>query len=100
MGMAGTDFAHHRHFAAATEQYRRTLVNTLNQEMLAKGNIEAIWDFKADRNLWERIPAFDYSAPGMGWALANHWASLLLLGAWLVVVMIATPLAVRKARID
>jgi ABC-2 type transport system permease protein len=100
MGMAGTDFAHHRHFAAAAEQYRRKLVNTLNQEMLSKGNIEAIWDFKADRELWERVPAFDYTAPGADWALGHHWVGLLLLGAWLAVILIATPLIVRKARID
>jgi ABC-2 type transport system permease protein len=100
MGMAGTDFAHHRHFAQAAEQYRRTLVNTLNQAMLAKGNIEAIWDFKADRALWEQVPAFDYTAPYAGWALSQHWLGLLLLAAWLVAVLIATPLVVRNARID
>jgi ABC-2 type transport system permease protein len=100
MGMAGTDFAHHRHFAGAAEKYRQQLVNTLNQEMLAKGNIEAIWDFKADRALWEKVPAFDYTAPGTGWALSHHWLGLLLLAAWLVVVLIATPLVVRTARID
>lgn len=100
MGMAGTDFAQHRHFAAAAEQYRRRLVNTLNQEMLSKGNIEAIWDFKADRALWERIPPFEYTAPDTGWALRNHWAGLSLLGVWLAVVLIATPMMARKARID
>jgi len=100
MGMAGTDFAQHRHFARAAEQYRQTLVNTLNQEMLAKGNIEAIWDFKADRTLWEKVPAFDYTAPSTGWALSHHWVALLLLAAWLAAALIATPLLVRTARID
>lgn len=100
MGMAGTDYAQHRHFALAAEQYRRALVNTLNGEMLAKGNIQDIWDFRADRGLWERIPPFEYQAPGLGWALRHQRVGLLLLVAWLAAVMIATPLIVRNARID
>lgn len=100
MGMAGTDYAQHRHFALAAEKYRQTLVNTLNQEMLAKGNIQEIWDFKADRALWEKVPAFDYRAPSTGWALSNHLVALTLLVVWLAAVLIATPLLVRTARID
>jgi ABC-2 type transport system permease protein len=100
MGLSGTDFAQHRHFAEAAEQYRRTLVNTLNQEIVAQGNTELIWDFKGDRSLWERVTPFSYNAPGLGWALGNHTPSLVLLALWLVAVVVATPQVVARVKID
>jgi len=100
MGLSGTDFAQHRHFNEAAEQYRRTLVNTLNQEIVAQGNSELIWDFKGDRSLWEKIAPFSYTAPGLDWALGNHTPSLALLLLWLVVVAVVTPLIVARVKID
>lgn len=100
MGLSGTDFAQHRHFAEAAEQYRRTLVNTLNQEIVAQGHSDLIWDFKGDRRLWERVTPFSYNAPGLGWALGNHPPSLVLLALWLVAVVVVTPQVVARVKID
>jgi ABC-2 type transport system permease protein len=100
MGLSGTDFAQHRHFNEAAEQYRRSLVNMLNQEIVAQGNSELIWDFKGDRGLWEKAAPFSYTAPGLGWALGNHAPSLALLALWLVAVLVVTPLVVAKVKID
>jgi ABC-2 type transport system permease protein len=100
MGLSGTDFAHHRHFAEAAEQYRRTLVNTLNQEIIAQGNSELIWDFKGDRSLWERVAPFSYVAPRLGWALGQHLLSLGVLASWLIGVLVATPLIVSRVKVD
>lgn len=66
MGLSGSDLAHHRHFGEAAEQYRRTLVNMLNEEIVAQGNSELIWDFKGDRSLWERGRAVPLRLSGAG----------------------------------
>jgi ABC-2 type transport system permease protein len=100
MGLSGTDFAQHRHFSEAAEQYRRALVNMLNQEIIAQGNSELIWDFKGDRGLWEKAAPFNYTAPGLGWALGNHATSLALLALWLVAIAVVTPLVVAKVKVD
>jgi ABC-2 type transport system permease protein len=100
MGLSGTDLAQHRHFSQAAEQYRRTLVNRLNEELIAQGNSEMIWDFKGDRSLWEKVAAFRYTTPGLGWVLGNHRPSLAILVFWLFAVMVVTPLAVARVRID
>jgi ABC-2 type transport system permease protein len=100
MGLSGTDFLQHRHFNEAAEQYRRTLVNTLNQEIVSQGNSELIWDFKGDRSLWEKIAPFSYTAPGLGWTMGNHTPNLALLALWLVAVLIVTPLIVARVKID
>jgi ABC-2 type transport system permease protein len=100
MGLSGSDLAHHRHFGEAAEQYRRTLVNMLNEEIVAQGNSELIWDFKGDRSLWERVAPFRYVSPGLGWALRNHELSLGLLASWLIAVLVATPLIVAGAKAD
>lgn len=100
MGLSGTDLAHHHHFAEAAEQYRRTLVNTLNQDIVAQGNSELIWDYKGDRSLWEKIAPFSYTAPGLVWTLGNHSLSLVLLALWLVAVVVVAPLVVARVKID
>jgi ABC-2 type transport system permease protein len=100
MGMAGTDLAQHRHFAAAAEQYREQLVGILNGEMLAKGNVEEIWKLKSGRALWEKVPPFQYHSPGAGWAFRHHWIGSLMLALWLAAVAVAAPFALRGLRID
>lgn len=100
MGTAGTDLSHHRHFTNATEQYRRDLVNILNQDLISKGNVEAIWDVKSGSELWEKVPAFSYLSPGVGWVIEHHWIAFLVLCLWSAGVIIAIPFAVRGMKID
>jgi ABC-2 type transport system permease protein len=100
MGVAGTDFAQHRHFAEAAEQYRRVLVQTMNDAERYQRKAGA-WDFNfvGDRQLWERVPPFTYDRPNLVWALRNHTLSLALLFGWFVVVVTLTQLAVARVRI-
>ncbi len=81
-GLAGTDFAGHRHFAAAAETYRRMLTKTMNENLAYKsrGNTFA---YKADSALWKDLPKFAYAAPGFGsvlrqqsWNLPYCWPGL------------------------
>lgn len=100
MGLAGADYAQHRHFTEAAENYRRRLVNTLNQDIVDRGNTEQAWTYKAGIALWERIPPFTYEAPGLGWVLRNHRSSGALLALWLAAAVVVTLFAVVRVRVD
>jgi ABC-2 type transport system permease protein len=100
MGLAGADYAQHRHFTEATENYRRLLVNTLNQDIVDRGNTEQAWTYKAGTGLWERIPPFTYEAPGLGWVLRNHLPSVALLALWLVLSVVIALFAVVRVRVE
>lgn len=81
-GLAGTDLAHHRHFSDAAEAHRRVVVNQLNADLIANGAGKSYEGYKADRTLWEAVPAFAYAAPRVG-DLASAWmVDLALLGVW------------------
>lgn len=84
MGLAGSDYAHHRHFVEAAEEYRYTLVQTLNQDLIDQ---DGDWDFLADRSMWERIPAFAYDVPNTTWVLSLYGLSLAALFFWTVLVV-------------
>lgn len=92
MGLAGTDLAHHRDFADAAEVYRRTLVRTMNEDDAAHSDPGAApyaEDYKAGRELWEKVPPFNYTPPDLKWALQKQWLSVTLLALWFAVVMAA-----------
>jgi ABC-2 type transport system permease protein len=88
MAFAGTDFAHHRHFADAAERHRRDLVEMLNRELGTKGGSDA-WKYKAGRDLWERAPAFHPMKPDLRWVLAMQQISVAALVAWLIAMVFA-----------
>ena len=93
MGVAGTDVEQHRHFAAAAEVHRRTLVEELNHDMTENaGNSD--FGYLADASLWSEAPAFEYRLPGLGWVLQRQLISLGLLALWAVLAAFA---AVRQA---
>jgi ABC-2 type transport system permease protein len=82
MGLAGTDFRQHRHFVAAAENYRRLIQRTMNEDIMAHPTRGA---YLADKELWEKVPAFEYSAPPTAWVLGNVGWSIGILGLWLAV---------------
>jgi ABC-2 type transport system permease protein len=82
MGLAGTDFEQHRHFISAAEEYRRDIQRVMNGDIAAnqkKGEV-----YLAGRELWERVPDFEYEAPSTSWVLGHQQWSLIILAAWLV----------------
>ncbi len=101
MGLAGTDLAHFRRFSDAAEAYRVGMVSRLNDAILDHSRESAdIWDYQAGRPLWEKVPPFEYESPGAGWALRNHGAAVLALGAWLVGVALLLVAAMRRPRLE
>jgi ABC-2 type transport system permease protein len=82
-GLAGTDAAHQRDFAAQAEAHRRTTVAQLNADMTAKAGAEG-FDYKADPSLWAKIPTFAYRPPPWT-AKAGAWLpDVAILLAWLI----------------
>jgi ABC-2 type transport system permease protein len=87
-GLAGTDFAAHRHFAIAAEQYRRLLNKQMNDTLTYQSRSDGRV-FKANASLWQSTPEFSYAAPSLKSALQQNLWHLGLLLAWLTVVWMA-----------
>lgn len=96
MGLAGSDYPHHRHFVEAAEVYRYDLVQTLNQDMVDQN---ASWDARVGAELWESIPPFQYASPGTGWAVGQYGFSLAVLVVWTLILMALTPVSVAHMKI-
>jgi ABC-2 type transport system permease protein len=98
MGLAGTDFAHHRHFVTAAESFRRDLQRVLNGEMTqnAKGH-DFAW--KADARFWASVPSFTYEPPGLSWALGHQLGALGVLLVWAILATGAAVWAAARLRV-
>jgi ABC-2 type transport system permease protein len=109
MGLAGADFAHFRNFSQAAETYRRRMVRTLNEDLALNnrpGNRrQSLWfqnaqDYRAGRDLWEKVPPFRYDPPSLNWAVKECRFSLLVLLLWVTAAAIAAPVAIAKMKVD
>lgn len=99
MGLAGTDFAQHRHFAEAAEQYRRRLVKMLNDDLTAKSKT-GDFSYFGDERVWAQAPEFEYRAPSVGWVIERQLWSLAVLAAWFLIAGAVLLWAVGRMRID
>jgi ABC-2 type transport system permease protein len=99
MALAGTDDAHDRLFAAAAANYRAGMLTTLNSELAQSGRLNT-FDYVRGRDLWEKVPAFDYDVPPAAWALRQRWWSAAVLTAWLAGVSIAAVWGVASMRLE
>jgi ABC-2 type transport system permease protein len=81
MGLAGTDFAHHRDFASAAEQYRRQLVRKMNDHLTYEA-VKKDFSYLAPPELWQTVEEFEYTAPPTSWILRQQALSLALLLLW------------------
>jgi ABC-2 type transport system permease protein len=86
MGLAGTDFTQHRHFVTAAETYRRLIQRTMNGDIAANQKRGGV--YLAGRELWEKVPDFEYTAPAASWVLGNVRWSVVILGVWLVAAVL------------
>jgi ABC-2 type transport system permease protein len=94
---AGTDLTHAEHFANAAERYRRLFVESTN-DAIEKGTTGSGWALRMNRTYWESIPAFQYIAPSMWWAVRQHGVSLVVLAVWLTIAAVALSLSHRFVR--
>lgn len=99
MSLAGTDFAHHRDFAAAAESYRRLLVKKMNDDMTFNAGKED-FGYLAKPALWQSVEDFRYDAPPASWAMGKQAVSLAMLALWCAAALVAAMLMTAKMRVD
>jgi ABC-2 type transport system permease protein len=98
MGLAGTDFGQHRHFVTAAETYRRDMQRVLNNDITV--HQKPGQTYLAGRELWDQVPAFDYTPPGTGWVLGRYAGALAVLGLWLAASIAAMAATASRALVD
>lgn len=95
MGMAGTDTAHHNHFAQAAENYRREIQSAMSDDLIhhRKNGDE---HYVAGRSLWEKMQPFHYRTLSVASALARQWPNAAILALWAAATGLFAFLAVRR----
>lgn len=81
MGVAGTDFAHHRDFSVAAERQRRVMQDLISHDLVhhADSRGDQHFSYKAGPELWATVPPFTYAAPPLEFALRENWRALAAL---------------------
>jgi ABC-2 type transport system permease protein len=102
MALSGTDFSQHRDFSEAAERQRRIIQEVVSQDLIK--NADPLGDrhfsYRASPTLWAKVPEFDYRLPRIGFALARHWPSLVVLAAtFLLAVGLALAAVSRRLRV-
>jgi ABC-2 type transport system permease protein len=98
MALAGTDFAHHREFVGAAEDYRRMMQRVMNGDIAEHAKPGVV--YTAGRGLWASVPDFQYDAPGAGWVLSQNVMSLTLMAAWLSATIVFAVTGAMRASVD
>lgn len=100
MGMAGTDFVHHRDFTHAAEKHRRLVQDLMSEDLVARADPLGgqHFTYKAGSQLWAKVPAFDYHAPEPGWALSRNRMGMAVMAGNLLLVFGFAWLAVTRLR--
>lgn len=101
-GLAGTDYAHHRHFMEAAEQYRRRLVKIMNEDDAANSKPDAAPYLPnlRGRDLWEKAPSFEYAPPSLGWVVRRQLPNIVILLCWLAAGGAAALVAVARSKVN
>lgn len=97
MSMAGTDLYHHRDFLAAADRHRRYLHDLMYQDQIRSAGDRTL-NYRAGRELWEKLPPFSYHMPAVSWSLAHSWPSLLVIAFVFLLSLLATMLFVKNMR--
>jgi ABC-2 type transport system permease protein len=81
MGLAGTDFDEHRRFSTAAEVQRRLMQDVISEDLVerADGHGEHHFNYRAEPELWARVPPFEHRSARAKVALKNNLQSLSLL---------------------
>jgi ABC-2 type transport system permease protein len=81
MSLAGTDFAHYRHFATAAEAYRMHMAVSMAEYYRDHSRYGDL-NYTVGPEVWRTLPDFTYREPSAAWALRQCWPSAALLAAW------------------
>jgi ABC-2 type transport system permease protein len=84
MALSGTDYVTHANFQQQAETYRFHLVENMNNYMRDNSKT-GDWSFKVNKELWSKVPDFQYNEPSFGSVLSKNWLSMLSLLIWITV---------------
>jgi ABC-2 type transport system permease protein len=97
MSFAGTDGWSQYDFATTAEAHRREIQTMVSDDLIHNGRYGDP-SYSAGHDLWERIGAFEYRAPGVSFALAHSWRDLARLAAWFSLAVGFALVATRRMR--
>lgn len=100
MGIAGTDFAHHREFSVDAERHRRLIQDMMSEDLVVHADTRKAkhFDYQAAPDLWTAVSSFRYTTPSAGWALRRNARSLAILVAGLALALALAHVAVPRRR--
>jgi ABC-2 type transport system permease protein len=98
MGLAGTNFAQHAHFAKAAEDYRRLINREMNMDLANHAKGKTI--YMAGSALWEKIPEFHYTTPALSWVLEHLRLAFGMLALWCVIAVVAAFRVTGKVQVN
>jgi ABC-2 type transport system permease protein len=84
MALSGSDYVSHADFQQQAEVYRFKLVETMNNYMRDNSKT-GDWYFTVNKELWSKVPDFQYKEPSISKVLSNNSLALLALGIWVMV---------------
>jgi ABC-2 type transport system permease protein len=93
MALAGSDGRAQFDFATAAEAHRRMIQNEVSDNII---HFQRDEKYVAGPELWRRIAAFSWRAPGIGVALAGALEPVAALAGWLALTALFAVLAVRR----
>lgn len=101
MGIAATDFAHHRDFSVAAERHRRLMQDLKSDDLVDHADPlkDRHFAYQAGRELWRQVPRFAYRLPAVSVALQESWRGLLVLVAGAGLAVAAALVAVPSQRL-
>ena len=97
MALAGTDFAQHRDFAVAAENYRRMFIRMINDDITKNAAGKDLY-VRGD-DLWQTVPEFQYVAPGVAAVLRANLGSIALLLLWTFAAVCAARWSARRIEV-
>ena len=95
MAAAATDLSHHQWFINAAEIHRRLIQKTLNNNLKDQGH-KTTSKYTADKDLWQKIPKFDYVQPALSTVIPHYVNALALLVFWLVITLFGSKIAINR----
>ncbi|WP_018266981.1 DUF3526 domain-containing protein [Methylosinus sp. LW4] len=94
---SGTDSWHQYDFATAAEAHRRRIQTAASEDLIHNARYGDA-SYVASRDMWERIPSFDYAAPAVSFALSHARGDLVALALWAVLTAALAGFAARRLR--
>lgn len=98
MELSGTSLTSHLDFTAQAEQYRRDLIESMNQDITFNSEAGQA-DYRAGPELWGSVERFSFEPPPLGETLTRLGPSFMVMFLWLGLSIVAGVLAVRKVQV-